>query len=259
MSRRDFAGPVKKVFSRHLDSRGDGTGVTAATGLYADSVVTFDNTTNIVVLASHGYAAGDGPFTFTNSGGALPAELALLTEYYVGPTVQAGDFEVSLTRGGAAVEFTDDGTGTTTLVNPFKFYIEAQAGEILRVHRLIVHLQDTGAFVAENYGSIGSALTNGITVEVLDAAGAVINTLTDVTVKNNADWGRYCYDVANVAFGAGDDFMQVRWSFDKAGAPIRLKVGEQLSVTLNDDLGALVAHSFVVQGVDEGQWTHSGT
>jgi len=255
MSRRDFAGPVKKAFSRHLDSRGDGTGVNAATGLYADSVVTFNNTTNIVVLAAHGYAAGDGPFTFTTTG-SLPAELALATDYYVGPTVQAGDFEVSLTRGGAVVPFTDNGTVTTTLVSPFKFYLEAQAGEILRVESLLFHVEDA-AVVAAEYGGTGGALTNGISVQMVDSAGVVYQDLTDGdTIKTNSDLGKFCYDTKVVDFGAGNDFFQARWDF---ASPIRLKVGEQLVVTVNDDLSGLVDHTFVAQGTDEGQWTHSGS
>jgi hypothetical protein len=258
MSRRDFAGPVKKVFSRHLDSRGDGTGVTAATGLYANSVVTFDNTSNVVTLASHGFVAGDGPFTFTTTG-SLPAELALLTDYYVGPTVNAGSFEVSLTRGGAVVPFTDDGSATTTLNNPFRFYIEAQAGEILRVARMIVHIEDAITWNAAEYGNLGAALTNGVSVTVEDTDGNTINTLTDITVKSNADWGRYCFDNAYVAYGAGNDFLSARWTFDKAGSPIRLKLGEKFVVTVNDDLDGLDAHTFVVQGIDEGQWTHNRT
>ena len=48
-------GDVNNLFSRHLDSRGDGTGVIAATGKYLDSVVTFTNATNVVNLATQGY------------------------------------------------------------------------------------------------------------------------------------------------------------------------------------------------------------
>ena len=254
MSRRDYAGPVKKVFSRHLDSRGDGTGVTDAVGKYADATVTFTNATNVVNLATHGLVAGDGPFQFTT--GALPAELDLLTDYWIVETVAAGTFQVALTQGGTAVEFTDDGSGTNTIELPFRMYIEAAAGEILRITRLLVHIEDLNAWQAEHYGNLAAALTVGITVNVEDADGNIINNLTEVTVKNNADWGRYCYDVSYVAFGAGNDFLQARWTFEKAGSPLRLKVGEKFVLTLNDDFDGLDAHSFVVQGIDEGQWTH---
>lgn len=255
MSRRDFAGPVKKAFARHLDSRGDGTGVIAGTGLYADSTVTFTNATNIAVLASHGFLAGDGPFQLATSD-TLPAELAILTDYFIGPTVQSGDFELSLTRGGAVIPITDDGTGTHTLETPFKFYIEAQAGEILRIDSLQFQLADA-AIVAIEYGGLGAALTVGITVQSLKATGTVYQDLTDaVPIKSNADLAKFCQVSSLLIEGAGADYLQALWTFAN---PIRLKVGEQLVITLNDDLGGLVAHSFMAQGTDEGQWTHSGT
>lgn len=254
---QENTGKVNKMFSRHLDSRGDGSGVTDAIGLYADSVVTFNNVTNIVVLAAHGYVAGDGPFQFTTTG-SLPAELSLLTDYYVGPTVQAGDFEVSLTRGGAVVPFTDNGTATTTIETPFKFYIEAATDELLRISKLIAHIEDATTWDAAEYGNIGSALTVGVTITVEDENDVTIATLTDVAIKSNADWGRYCDDVDYVAFGAGNDFLQARWMLSESGTYIRLRRGEKLVVTVNDDLNGLDAHSFVVHGYDEQERTHEG-
>ena len=84
---------------------------------YTDAVVgpvTFTNGTDRVNLAGHGLTAGN-PLRFTNSGGALPAGapgVVATTNYYViNPT--ANDFQISTTAGGAAVNFTSDGTGTT--------------------------------------------------------------------------------------------------------------------------------------------------
>jgi len=245
-------GDVEVLFSRHLDSRGDGTGAIAATGKYLDSVVTFTNATNVVNLATHGFVAGDGPFQFTNSGGLLPAELALLTDYWVVETVAAGTFQIALTQGGAAVEFTDDGTGTSTMETPFRFYTEAQTGQILRVARLLVHIEDATVWSAASYGNLAAALTNGITVQHQSAVGAVLNDLTNGDpVKLNADWGKFCYDVSYVAFGAGNDFLQARWTFEKSGVPLRLKTGERLVLTLHDDFDGLDAHTFIIQGYNE--------
>ena len=234
-------------FTRHLDSRGDGSGGIAATGLYADSVVTFTNATNVVNLATHGYLAGDGPFQFSNSGGALPAEILPLTDYWIVETVAAGTFQVALTQGGAVEEFTDDGTGTNTMETPFRFYLEAAAGEVLRVQSLLVHIQDGTGFVGEDYGSLGAALTVGISLHHEDALGATLIDLTDgVTAKSNADWGKYCYGTELVLFGAGDDFLQALWTFD-----VRLTAGQKLVVTCHDDLSGLADHTFVAQGYDE--------
>jgi len=245
-------GDINNLVSTHLDSRGDGSGVLEATGFYADSVVTFTNATNVVNLASHGFVAGDGPFQFTNSGGGLPAELDLLTDYWIVETVAAGTFQVSLSQGGAVETFTDDGTGTNTMETPFRFYREAQTGEILRITRLLVHYEDATVWSAAEYGNLGAALTVGITVHTEDASGnTIINLTDDAPVKTNSDWGKFCYDTNYVAFGAGNDFLQARWTFSKSGMPLRLKEGEKLVVTVHDDLDGLDAHSFVAQGYNE--------
>jgi len=245
-------GLVPVILSRHLDSRGDGTGGTTATGLYADSAVTFTNGTNIVNLATHGYLAGDGPFQFSNSGGALPTEILPLTDYWIVETVAAGTFQVALSQGGAVVEFADDGTGTHTMETPFRFYLEAQADEIYRITGLVAHVQDGTGFVAEDYGSLGAALTVGITVKVIDALGATVVDLTDgSTIKTNSDWGKFCFDTALVSFGAGDDFLQAKWAFSNHDTHIRLMEGESLVVTCNDDMSGLADHTFVAQGYVE--------
>lgn len=76
----------------------------------AGTTCTFTNATEKVDDVAHGRSNGD-KIMFSNSGGALPAELNDYTVYYIiNKTDDA--FEVSLTSGGAAVTFTDDGTGT---------------------------------------------------------------------------------------------------------------------------------------------------
>lgn len=89
---------------------GTGTGAT----------VTFDSATDRVLLTAHGYASGDGPFLLSNSGGALPAELDGETDYWIN-AVSDDAFTLHLTEADAiagtdAVAFTDDGTGTSTIL-----------------------------------------------------------------------------------------------------------------------------------------------
>lgn len=89
---------------------GTGTGAT----------VTFDNTTNQVTLVGHGYVSGQGPFLLSNSGGALPAELDGATDYWVN-VVDTDNFTLHLTEADAeagtnVVAFTDNGTGTHTIL-----------------------------------------------------------------------------------------------------------------------------------------------
>jgi hypothetical protein len=65
----------------------------------------------VVTLASHGFAAND-PVVFSNSGGALPAEITAGTKYYVKTVVNANTFTISATAGGAAINTSGAGTGT---------------------------------------------------------------------------------------------------------------------------------------------------
>lgn len=76
-------------------------------------------TTDEATATAHGLVTGDGPFHLTNSGGALPAGLSLLTNYWVIRTA-ANTFKFATTYAnalaGTAVDLTGAGTGTHTLV-----------------------------------------------------------------------------------------------------------------------------------------------
>lgn len=147
-----------------------------------------------------------------------------------------------------------DGTGTKNAngdysVTPGRFYVQNANDKGMCVSRLIVHIQDAQNFSADNYGNLASALTNGVSVNAKDHVDNVLLDLTDgLPVKSNADWGRLCYDTINVSYGSGNDFVQVRWTFSKAGKFLSLAKDESLNVDLNDDLSGLVGHYFMVQG-----------
>ena len=79
---------------------------------------TFDNATEIWTSVTHGLVDGD-IVQLTNSGGALPSGFAGATVYYV-ISATPTTFKLSLTRGGAAVDGTTNGTGTHTVHNKFQ-------------------------------------------------------------------------------------------------------------------------------------------
>ena len=121
----------------------------------------------------------------------------------------------------------------------------------IEVHRLIIYIQDTGNFSVSTYGN-GVILTNGIRVVVRDANDALLGALDGgEPIKSNADWSSLCYDINYLSFGTGDNALAVRWTFERAGAPIRIDgtEGHYLSVELNDSFLALTDHTFNVQGV----------
>ena len=147
-----------------------------------------------------------------------------------------------------------DGTGMKDATGDYSsaatyFYIEAPQNETYVLNRMIVKIRgSTGGLSADGYGNI-AALTNGILVHVRNAAGSVILDLTDgLAVKLNADWNRLCFDAEPVTYGAGDNFVIVRWTFANSGSPIVLSPGQSFGLLMNDNLSSLNGHFFHVQG-----------
>lgn len=125
-----------------------------------------------------------------------------------------------------------------------------QGNAVAEIQRGIITVQDSGVFDAEGYGAL-SALTNGMTLRVMDSNGLKY-LLTDdhLPIKQNVDWGAYCYDVDLKAWGVGDKFIVARWTFGKSGKPVYLREskGEYLELEVADTLSGLVEHLFLIQG-----------
>ena len=121
----------------------------------------------------------------------------------------------------------------------------------VELHRLITYIQDTGNFSVSTYGN-GVILTNGIRVVVRHADDTLIQAIDGgEPIKANADWSSLCYDINYHSFGVGDNALAVRWTFERAGAPILIDgtLGEYLAVELNDSFLTLTDHTFNVQGI----------
>ena len=174
----------------------NGTGTTTAHYDPLATTVTFTNATEIVNWTGHPLSDGD-PIYFTNSGGDVPAELAVDTIYFVRDSA-ADTFKVAATSGGAAVAFTDDGTGTTTIHYdgavtlagtrstvqvglPFTSQIETlplsvqvdgyASGHTKNVNKVWVRVEDSGDF------EVGPNTTDIV------SAGLAVNALTDEVVE----------------------------------------------------------------------------
>lgn len=150
----------------------------------------------------------------------------------------------------AVGDYSSGGQGATS------FVYEVPVGFELHLARLIVTIEDGAGMRAERYGGLSSALTNGIIVESLTSEDVVDMDLTDGhPVKTNADWASFCYDAQVLSWGAGDELLVARWSFDRAGQPFVVPAGEHFTVRLQDDMSGLIAHRFVIQGllVDLGE------
>ena len=136
-------------------------------------------------------------------------------------------------------------------VTPVVFKLKPQnARQAILIHRMIVHIQDAAtAFNASNYGGV-STLTNGLTGGIYrESDDSVLSEISGgFTVKSNADWGALCFDAVPLDFGSGSEFFQVRWTFTKAGAPLRIIPGTYFGINVNDDLTGLTRHTFMMQG-----------
>lgn len=88
-----------------------------------------------------------------------------------------------------------------------------------------------------------AALTNGLTVELIDTDGTTVlhDFLAGLTVKKTADFAYLgVVTVALSVDGSGDDHQQVVWDVERTfGAPLLLKSGQALRVTVQDDLTGL--------------------
>lgn len=73
---------------------------------------TADATTNAIAVRGLPAKVIGDVLRLTNSGGALPAPLAVNTDYYVQSVVSAGVYTLAATSGGSAIDLTTAGTGT---------------------------------------------------------------------------------------------------------------------------------------------------
>jgi hypothetical protein len=147
-----------------------------------------------------------------------------------------------------------DGAGVTTSIiqanaTPSTWSWVATSSSIVHIERIIVSIEDTGNFNADDYGALGAALTNGLTLGVYESGGLKY-LLTDTPIVKNFDWGAYCYDADVKGWGVGNNFLVARWTFAKSGQPVYLHAadGEYLALSVADTLSGLIDHKVLVQG-----------
>ena len=133
------------------------------------------------------------------------------------------------------------------------FYVQPPAGEIWRVHRLLVNVLNTSAATNINQYAGIDELSNGIQVRVIN--GGTDDFTNNDPIKKLTDWGAYCYDIdlKNKVNAGNTCYVGVRWTFANSGQEIRL-IGDnndRFEVTCRDDLSDLAEHRFLIQGYKE--------
>lgn len=133
------------------------------------------------------------------------------------------------------------------------FRIAPGAGEVYRITRMLVGVYDSSGMQCQEYGNLGSALTNGVVVRVHNGTSTLIDLTDNLPIKYNGQWGALCYDADVKSWGNGNELLVARWTFERAGQPIRLDGdnNEELQVVLNDNMTGLIEQTFTVQGYIE--------
>lgn len=140
---------------------------------------------------------------------------------------------------------------------PGSFSITPPEGQKYFINRMIVFIEDVGAFNSGLYGKDVVA-AHGVHLRVVTPAG--IQVLTPHNVHTNSQWSQYCYDISLHSYGGGqvNGIQVVRWTFGKAlpqgmdaldADMLTLHYGDTLECVLNDDFSNLVGHRMIVQGV----------
>lgn len=124
------------------------------------SVVTFTNTTNTVNLVSHGLVAG-APVQLQTTGSTPTGLLPQFVQYWViNPTTN--NFQLSLSKGGSVVDFTDDGTGINTILigrPPKSFETIVQGGTDEDIATTIWQTKPAGI---ETFGSTTTVINDSL-------------------------------------------------------------------------------------------------
>ena len=131
---------------------------------------------------------------------------------------------------------------------PVDYKIIPPEGSVYVIFRALIAIQDTN-MDAQQYGAM-AALTNDVTMSIQSGGEVELDLMDDVPVKSNSAWGRLCYDALLTDFGTGNNFFNVRWTFEKAGTPLYIDgdLGEEFCITLADDFTGLINHYFQLQG-----------
>ena len=152
---------------------------------------------------------------------------------------------------GSALE-TNNANGNYS-TNTGSFFISPPAGEIWRVHRMLINILNTSSATnIDQYAGVAT-LTNGIQIKVIN--GTTQDLTNNDPITKLTDWAAYCYDLdlKNKVNNGNTCYAGVRWTFANSGQEIRL-IGDnddRIEVICRDDLSDLTEHRFLIQGYKE--------
>jgi len=132
---------------------------------------------------------------------------------------------------------------------PTSYKYTADSSRVDMLERLNIYYSDSGSFDSGGFGN-GSALTNGIVVNA--QINGILYTYTDgIPIKTNGFWNTLAgVDVRHEKYGAGDEYISVRFTMARSGQPAILdgSKGDYFEVVLNDNFSVLTNFYMMVQG-----------
>ena len=122
--------------------------------------------------------------------------------------------------------------------------------QTLFISRLNIKIQDNGKFNLNEYGNIGTTLTNGINIYYTGSTGTDRKNIIGTTypIQKNADYFNYTTDINVQSSEISDSLITIGLNFQKNRANIKLGVTDKIVIELNDDLSNLTEHTFQISG-----------
>lgn len=138
-----------------------------------------------------------------------------------------------------------------------KFYVTpATSKGSVEIHRVCVDMLTSDFFPSDTFAAATSALANGILIQVQTSSGGLLHDYLDgsaITANNEWAWLAGNDVTSDPASSAGAAHAKpVRWTLQKAGAPLLLGIGARLVFALQDDMsssGMLLDMRAMAQGV----------
>ncbi len=169
-----------------------------------------------------------------------------------GVTKAVGEFiYANLTRisGPQSASGTDYDMDTDSDVVSSVFEYQVPAGSNFKFGRINITIVD-GAIRPGQFGGLGAALTNGCLFQIVDVGGGEVLDFTNgVPITFNAEFALLAGIDTVIHPVAGDDWLPIRFSIFKSGAPMLLPPGFRVRWTNRDDVSALTTFRMMVQGI----------
>ena len=144
-----------------------------------------------------------------------------------------------------------DGDGSANIdgsVTPVNFYITPNAGDLMEVVELSIELSDGGTPSIDEYGNIGSALTNGVQI-FLERDG--VATPLGLPIVDNRGLINLGPELTYIELAANERVVKATFNirdFAKNGVTLDSTTGDKLGIIIQDDLSTLIEHSVIMKG-----------